>query len=98
MPYITRHHLDGAVERIGFGQHAGERKIIKWPDQTRHDATLDLADEANWEDEIEFESLEDNGFEEGEEMPQFGGPGRDSNGVHAYLAWFYDGDYDESLA
>lgn len=59
---------------------------------------MDLVDEMQWEDVIPAEcmvSLEDAGFEEGDDdTPLFGyHDGAGSNGsIYSYTAWFYDGD------
>jgi hypothetical protein len=55
---------------------------------------LDLVDEMQWEDVIEFETLEDAGLEEStEDDPSAHGHFLSSEGsVYAYTDWFYDGD------
>jgi hypothetical protein len=57
---------------------------------------LDLVDEMQWEDVVEFESLHSAGLEESSDNePSFGyHNGAGSNGsIYSYMAWFYD---DES--
>jgi hypothetical protein len=51
---------------------------------------LDLVDEMQWEDVVEFESLEEVGFEEENETDN-----SFKHGIFAYLNWFYDGDSSE---
>ena len=48
---------------------------------------LDLVDEMQWEDVIEFETLEDAGFEETSPVDD-----AFSVSIYAYTDWFYDGD------
>jgi hypothetical protein len=48
---------------------------------------LDLVDEMQWEDVIEFETLEDAGFEETSPVDD-----AFSVSIYAYTEWFYDGD------
>jgi hypothetical protein len=48
---------------------------------------LDLVDEMQWEDVVEFETLEENGLEESNEDDAF-----DCNGFYYHSLWFYDGD------
>jgi hypothetical protein len=53
---------------------------------------LDLVDEMQWEDVVEFDTLQDSGLEEPHSQPIFGGTNPLSNGIYAYTSWFYDGD------
>lgn len=52
---------------------------------------LDLVDEMQWEDVVEFDTLEDAGLEE-PDAPVYGLSDSDSVGIYAYTDWFYDGD------
>ena len=48
---------------------------------------LDLVDEMQWEDIVEFETLEENGLEESNKDDAF-----DCGGFFYHSLWFYDGD------
>lgn len=52
---------------------------------------LDLVDEADWEANVEFVSLEEAGLEEDHEQPIFG-LRSNSGSLYDYLVAFYDGD------
>ena len=93
MPYLAKHMSDGSIVRIGYGRDKGKRDVIEYNTPPE----LDLVDEAEWEEHVPTISLEDAGLEEEELQPDFGGDGSYEEGIHAYLAWFYDGDYDKSL-
>jgi hypothetical protein len=51
--------------------------------------TLDLVDEMQWEDVVEFITLEDAGVEE------CGHHADGDSGVCQYVAWFYDNECSE---
>jgi hypothetical protein len=54
---------------------------------------LDLVDEMQWEDVIEFETLEDAGLEESREDEPVHGQYLSTEGsIFSYTDWFYDGD------
>lgn len=64
--------------------------------------TLDLADEADWENstEVEFISLEEAGLEESQEGPMVGQSrerARDTSdgSIFEYIAWALDKEYEE---
>jgi hypothetical protein len=52
---------------------------------------LDLVDEMQWEDVIEFETLEEAGFEETDE-PLHGKQLSCEGSIYSYTDWFYDND------
>ena len=51
---------------------------------------LDLVDEMQWEDIVEFDSLEEVGLEEENETDN-----SFKHGILSYLNWFYDGESSE---
>ena len=51
---------------------------------------LDLVDEMQWEDVVEFDSLEEVGLEEENETDN-----SFKHGILSYLNWFYDGESSE---
>lgn len=54
---------------------------------------LDLVDEMQWEDIVEFETLEDAGLEEStEDEPVHGQYLSTEGSIFSYTDWFYDGD------
>ena len=54
---------------------------------------LDLVDEMQWEDVIEFETLEDAGLEESRDDEPVHGQHLSAEGsIFSYTDWFYDGD------
>ena len=58
---------------------------------------LDLVDQCDWENHVEFLSLEDAGLEEISSQPIHGGKcdaDTTSGGVLEYIAWFYDGEVE----
>jgi len=59
---------------------------------------LDLVQEAEWEDHVEFITLEEAGFEEEASQPIVGGlfdEGYHEQGnVLEYVDWFYDGELE----
>jgi hypothetical protein len=59
-------------------------------------APLDLVQEMEWEEHVEFVSLEEAGFEEDSKQPIHGGKCENSyttsGSVLEYCDWFYDGE------
>jgi hypothetical protein len=53
---------------------------------------LDLVDEMQWEDIVEFLSLEEAGLEEYVEEPLHGQYHSNEGSIYSYTDWFYDGD------
>lgn len=53
---------------------------------------LDLVDEMQWEDIVEFLSLEEAGFEEVDNTPLHGIYYSNEGSIYSYTEWFYDGD------
>jgi hypothetical protein len=54
---------------------------------------FDLVDEMMWEDLVEFETLEDAGFEESTDNDPVHGHYLSSEGsIYSYTDWFYDND------
>ena len=53
---------------------------------------LDLVDQCDWENHVEFLSLEDAGLEENSSQPIHGGK-CDADTLE-YIAWFYDGEVE----
>ena len=51
---------------------------------------LDLVDEMQWENVVDFETLEEVGLEETNPTDHVF-----KHGIHAYLEWFYDGESSE---
>lgn len=52
---------------------------------------LDLVDEMMWEDVVEFETLEEAGFEESDESLH-GNMLSSEGSIYSYTDWFYDND------
>ena len=57
---------------------------------------LDLVDEMQWENVVEFVSLEDAGLEE-PDGPIFGLDSYVDSAVHEYVYWMMDGDREYEL-
>jgi hypothetical protein len=55
---------------------------------------MDLVDEMQWEDVVEFLSLEDAGLEEANDEPLHGQYYSNEGSIYSYTYWFYDGDED----
>jgi len=53
---------------------------------------FDLVDEMQWEDVVEFLSLEEAGFEEADDTPLHGIYYSNEGSIYSYTDWFYDGD------
>jgi hypothetical protein len=53
---------------------------------------LDLVDEMQWEDVVEFLSLEEAGLEEADCTPLHGIYYSNEGSIYSYTEWFYDGD------
>ena len=61
-------------------------------------AQLDLVDQMEWEDHVEFLTLEEVGLEEGnDDEPVHGQYLSIEGSIYGYLAWFHDGD-DEAFS
>jgi hypothetical protein len=54
--------------------------------------TFDLVDEMQWEDVVEFLSLEEAGLEEYVEEPLHGQYHSSEGSIYSYTDWFYDND------
>ena len=72
-----------AATILNNDSHLPERLIMK---------TLDLVDEMQWEDVVEFISLEEAGLEEYVEEPLHGQYHSSEGSIYSYTDWFYDGD------
>lgn len=53
---------------------------------------FDLVDEMQWEDVVEFLTLEEAGFEEENDEPLHGQYFSNEGSIYSYTDWFYDGD------
>jgi hypothetical protein len=54
---------------------------------------FDLVDEMEWEDIVEFETLEEAGLEEArDDEPTHGHHLSSEGSIYSYTEWFYDGD------
>lgn len=53
---------------------------------------FDLVDEMQWEDVVEFLSLEEAGLEEYVEEPLHGQYYSNEGSIYSYTDWFYDSD------
>lgn len=53
---------------------------------------MDLVDEMQWEDVVEFLSLEEAGLEEANDEPLHGQYYSNEGSIYSYTDWFYDGD------
>ena len=53
---------------------------------------FDLVDEMQWEDVVEFLSLEEAGLEEADDTPLHGIYYSCEGSIYSYTDWFYDGD------
>jgi hypothetical protein len=53
---------------------------------------FDLVDEMQWEDVVEFLSLEEAGLEEEGDEPLHGQYHSNEGSIYSYTDWFYDGD------
>lgn len=61
-------------------------------------AQLDLVDQMEWEEHVEFLTLEEVGLEEGnDDEPLHGQYHGQEGSIYSYLSWFHDGD-DEAFS